>query len=63
MVAQWYHLRLETRETRVLPLGKQSSHDYTIDVQVPATSPAMLTFATKTLSTVANRQNKGAVSS
>ena len=41
MVARWYDLRLETRETQVRtqPLGKQWSRDYPIDLT--------LTFATK----------------
>ena len=60
-MAQWYDLRLETRESRVLG---QWSRDYPIARMSPQylRSP-MLTFATKKLSTGANGQKEDAVSS
>ena len=53
MVAQWYDLRLDTRETRVRTLPWASSGHVTT---------RMLTFATKKLSTGANAQKEDAAS-
>ena len=63
MVAQWYDLRLEMRETRVRTLPWASSGHVTTRSMSPhqLRSP-MLTFATKKLSTGANGQKEHAAS-
>ena len=63
MVAQWYDLRLTTRETRVRILPWASSDHVTTRSTSPQhlRSP-MLTFATKKLSTGANGQKEDAAS-
>ena len=57
MVAQWYNLRLETREIRVQTLPWASSvHVTTRSMSPQPPRSPMLTFATKKLSTCANGQ-------
>ena len=66
MVAQWYDLRLETRDTRVRTLPWASNDHVTARSMSPQHLRSPLTFATvthlKKLSTGANGQKEDAAS-